>query len=134
MGRFEHGLIGDVEAAINVSGAAVGKDTYPWRINDAGAITGNYVDSNDLTHGFIRSPQGALTAFDAQGQGTSAQCINNFGVVSGIVDGLGFFAFTITPGGRSGIAVSRLFEWSIRAVTAICCHPFSHLGILLSSI
>jgi probable HAF family extracellular repeat protein len=65
-------------------------------INNAGAITGDYwVCSVDLSscsiHGFVRTPQGKYTVFDAPGagpdgnsfQGTFPQGINDLGEVSG---------------------------------------------------
>ena len=36
-------------------------------INDAGAITGVYYDSNNNGHGFLRSPEGKFTTFDVPG-------------------------------------------------------------------
>src|SRR5450631_3754308 len=34
-------------------------------INNFGAITGTYFDANNVFHGFIRSPEGKFTTFDA---------------------------------------------------------------------
>src|SRR6266478_6376046 len=44
--------------------------TSPLSINPAGAVTGSYADVNDVKHGFLRSPDGSLTLFDAPGAGT----------------------------------------------------------------
>jgi len=41
--------------------------TLPNGINDAGAITGFYVDASGASHGFLRSPEGAFTTFDVTG-------------------------------------------------------------------
>jgi hypothetical protein len=41
--------------------------TLPNAINDAGAITGAYYDLNSVGHGFLRSPDGTFTTFDAPG-------------------------------------------------------------------
>jgi hypothetical protein len=41
--------------------------TVPNAINDAGAITGSYYDVNNVGHGFLRSPEGAMTTFDVPG-------------------------------------------------------------------
>lgn len=65
--------------------------TFPTSINDAGAVTGNYIDSHDLTHGFVRSPAGEFTTFDAPGAGSVAafgygsfpQSINSAGAIAG---------------------------------------------------
>jgi len=62
-------------------------------INAAGAITGFYVDNNNVYHGFIRSRDGNFTTFDAPGagtigslgggQGTQPMTINDEGAVTG---------------------------------------------------
>jgi hypothetical protein len=44
--------------------------TYPFGINPNGAITGWYIDGDDLNHGFIRDQHGAFTTFDLPGAGT----------------------------------------------------------------
>jgi hypothetical protein len=41
-------------------------------LNDFGAITGYYLDANNVYHGFVRSPQGKVTTFDAPGANTAA--------------------------------------------------------------
>src|SRR5271167_1569050 len=41
--------------------------TLPNGINDAGAITGEYLDASGGNHGFLRSPEGAFTTFDVTG-------------------------------------------------------------------
>jgi hypothetical protein len=38
--------------------AGSGQGTFPKSINKAGAITGHYIDSNNVNHGFLRSPLG----------------------------------------------------------------------------
>jgi hypothetical protein len=40
-------------------------------INPAGAIAGQYSDTSGVFHGFLRSPDGVITAFDAPGAGTA---------------------------------------------------------------
>ena len=37
-----------------------------------GIITGNYIGSKNLIHGFLRSPEGEFTTFDAPGASTAA--------------------------------------------------------------
>lgn len=39
-------------------------------INSKGAIAGQYVDTSEVFHGFLRSPDGVITTFDAPGAGT----------------------------------------------------------------
>jgi hypothetical protein len=41
-------------------------------INLVGAISGQYVDISVVFHGFLRSPDGTITTFDAPGAGTAA--------------------------------------------------------------
>ncbi|HWA92271.1 MAG TPA: hypothetical protein VG889_19690 [Rhizomicrobium sp.] len=43
---------------------------YGLHINNKGAATGDYVDSNGLWHGFVRAKAGTLTVFDVPGAGT----------------------------------------------------------------
>ncbi len=59
--------------------------TYPFGINTSGAITGWYVDSSDVNHGFIRNKDGSFTTFDVPGAGTAP--------------GQGPYPFGISPNG-----------------------------------
>lgn len=53
-------------------------------LNKWGAITGYYVDTNFLQHGFVRNPDGSFASFDPAGStGTVPGSINDQGVVSG---------------------------------------------------
>lgn len=60
-------------------------------LNDAGAITGYYLDANSVYHGFVRSPAGTVTTFDAPGanttpgsySGTFPVSINDRGEITG---------------------------------------------------
>jgi len=62
-------------------------------LNDWGAITGYYLDANNVYHGFVRSPQGKVTTFDAPGadltpgdyNGTFPVSINDQGAVTGYI-------------------------------------------------
>jgi hypothetical protein len=62
-----------------------------FAINQWGAIAGTYVDANDVYQGFLRSPEGKFTTFQAPGadttpgsyNGTVAQSINDFGEITG---------------------------------------------------
>ena len=66
--------------------------TYPTGINAWGAVTGNYVDANNVLHGFLRSPEGKFTTFEAPGvdttpgsyNGTGPSAINDLGVITGL--------------------------------------------------
>lgn len=63
--------------------------TIPEAINLEGAITGYYNDGYNLNHGFVRSPNGSITTFDAPDagtgffQGTLAWGINLEGAITG---------------------------------------------------
>ena len=60
-------------------------------LNDLGAITGSYLDANNVTHGYVRGPDGKFVTFDAPGadltandfNGTFPVSINDWGVVTG---------------------------------------------------
>jgi|CZKL01.1.fsa_nt_gi hypothetical protein len=58
--------------AYDVPGAGTGawQGTIGIGINSNGAITGVYVDANNAAHGFLRTPEGKFTIFDAPGVGT----------------------------------------------------------------
>jgi hypothetical protein len=82
--------------------------TYPQSINDRGVITGGYQDMNSVFHGFLRSPNGTLTTFDAPGAGTSSYTgtsptsINDLEVATGwYTDANGFdHGFLRSPEGK----------------------------------
>src|ERR1700722_19393236 len=59
--------------------------TYAHSINAGGAITGDYADTNGAIHGFVRAPDGTITAFDVRGDanGTIAEGINKGGAITG---------------------------------------------------
>jgi hypothetical protein len=60
---------------IDVTGAgtAAGQGTYAYSVNDAGAITGWYVDASWAWHGFVRAPNGFITPFEAPNAGTAPE-------------------------------------------------------------
>jgi len=64
-------------------------------LNQWGAIAGTYIDANSVQHGFLRSPEGEITSFDApgagissyQGTGCPSDCptsLNDLGAITGI--------------------------------------------------
>ena len=68
-----------------------GQGTYGNGINDWWAITGFYIDSNNVYHSYVRDPWGNITEFDPPHagkngnyyQGSFALSINNWGVITG---------------------------------------------------
>jgi hypothetical protein len=67
-------------------GAGTGRvqGTFPADINQAGDITGSYVDANYVSHGFVRAGNGTFTTFDVPGGTTTgASGINPAGAVTG---------------------------------------------------
>ncbi len=58
--------------------------TLPTSINQAGAITGLYVDINILIHGFLRTANGSFTSFDPPGYAyIYPNSINQPGAIAG---------------------------------------------------
>jgi hypothetical protein len=56
----------------------------PVGLNDQGEITGSYWDSNNVQHGFLRTPDGASVTVDPPGSaGTQPESINNSGAIVG---------------------------------------------------
>ncbi|MGA8504679.1 MAG: hypothetical protein WB762_03610 [Candidatus Sulfotelmatobacter sp.] len=82
--------------------------TYPGSINFWGVITGSYQDTNSTFHGFVRSPEGNFTTFEAPGadlgsfNGTAPCCINDLGAITGVYyDNTGFsHGFVRSPEGK----------------------------------
>src|ERR1700730_15290791 len=84
--------------------------TFAMGINNAGVITGSYIDVNDVNYGFLRTPDGKYTKFQAPGadttagsfNGTSPSAINDLGVVTGsYADAKSFFhGFLRGPEGK----------------------------------
>ena len=88
-----HGFVRTPDGRITIfddsqapAGTGANQGTTPEAINDLGEITGYYTDGNGATHGFVRTPDGQITTFDAPGasEGTYPGSINNFGVIAGI--------------------------------------------------
>jgi len=63
--------------------------TFAWGINDSGEISGFYIDSLSVYHGFVRAADGGYTEFDEPNaslqfrEGTFANAINASGEVTG---------------------------------------------------
>jgi hypothetical protein len=79
-------------------------------VNNAGTITGSYIDANDVCHGFLRSPDGKFARFEAPGadttkgsyNGTTSSSINDLGAITGsYYDKTGFsHGFVRSPEGK----------------------------------
>ncbi len=52
------------------AGTAAGQGTRAYATNPSGEITGFFLDSTTVAHGYVRSNQGVITVFDAPGAGT----------------------------------------------------------------
>ena len=78
--------------------------TSPSSINDLGVVTGSYWDATGLSHGFLRTPDGKFTTFDAPGAvtGTTPRAINFEGAVVGFYtdSNFSFHAFLRRPDGK----------------------------------
>jgi hypothetical protein len=65
--------------------------TVAFHVNDRGETVGWFTDTNIVPHGFLRTPDGHITSFDAPGaglgsglnQGTVAYSVNDGGVIAG---------------------------------------------------
>lgn len=78
------------------SGTNPGQGTVAIIINDAGAVTGYYVDERNVGHGFLRAPDGHVTIIDAPGAGRKAEPGCNFGGgVTGYPAAQGTYAVSI---------------------------------------
>ena len=67
-------------------------------INNFGAIAGTYQDANNVFHGFVRSPEGKFTTFDAPGADTTAGDFNGT-FVNGINDAGAIAGFSVDASG-----------------------------------
>lgn len=74
-------------------------------MNNSGVVTGSYA-VGDRTHGFVRSPEGTLTTFEAvTGAWTHPHAINESGVIAGYVEvpigtGVNYQGFYREPNGQ----------------------------------
>ena len=96
-------------------------------LNQWGAIAGTYIDANSVQHGFLRSPDGKFTTFDAPGAGTGSyqgtgcpsDCptsLNNLGAVIGTyIDANGaLHGYLRSPQGKVVTVdpLGSVFTWS----------------------
>jgi hypothetical protein len=66
------------------AGTGVGEGTVGASINAHGVIAGYYIDSSDMSHGFVRDATGTITEFDPPNMTqTTVQSINKLGQITG---------------------------------------------------
>jgi hypothetical protein len=89
------------------SGTGANQGTESTGINLEGTITGNVTDNGNGTHGFVRTPDGRFTNFDAPGANPVVGCtcplgINDLGMVAGyyIDTNSVYHGFVRTPYGQ----------------------------------
>lgn len=85
--RSPRGTFTTFEATGSGSGAYQGTGCYsdcPMGLNDFGVITGSYFDSNNVQHGFLRTPDGSFETVDPAGsEVTQPETINDAGIIVG---------------------------------------------------
>ncbi len=83
--------------------------TFPAGINLFGTIEGSYYDASNVSHGFVRTPNGEILTFDApgadtidSGYGTFPATLNDFGLITGsYLDASGgYHGFLRSPDGK----------------------------------
>jgi hypothetical protein len=99
VGTRTRGFVRSSDDKISSFDAPAGKghtaSTFPFAIDDAGAIAGQYtIDGTGPTHGFVRNAGGIVSRFDVSGSGTAA--------------GQGTFPLSInTPGAIAGYYIDQ---------------------------
>ena len=114
------------------AGTGPGQGTFALGINPSGEIEGYYVDSNNVNHGFLRTPTGTIVRFDVPlagtdaGQGTLPESINPAGAITGAyTDGAGLtHGFVRSPEGTI-----TTFDAPGAAIPPSLCSP----GIICSN-
>ena len=89
--RATNGTISTFSAPDAGTNAYFSEGTQPISMNDSGEIAGIYIDSSNVSHGFVRSASGTFTEFNAPGVG---KCGNysqnqNTGILVSSIDAAG---------------------------------------------
>ena len=106
--REPNGHITSFDAPGAGLGVGLNQGTGAYATTDQGVIVGQYQDSNNVYHGFVRYANGSFTTFEAPNagtgasQGTLAWDINRAGTTAGTyIDGSGVYhGFVRSPRGR----------------------------------
>jgi hypothetical protein len=98
------------------SGTGAGQGTESVSINSFGIVTGSVTDNNFGTHGFVGTPEGKFTNFDAPGANpvlgcTCTSAINDLGVVTGYLRSPNGNIVTVDPAGSVFTLSSSLNDW-----------------------
>jgi len=100
--REPHGTIITFDApGVGPGGGDNSEGTHASSINPAGAITGSYDDAENVSHGFLREPDGKFTTFEAPGAGTSPL----FGTFAASINPAGAIAGYYSDGSQVGIQI-----------------------------
>jgi probable HAF family extracellular repeat protein len=79
----EHGFFRAADGSITTIDGPGATNTFATGINNRGAVTGSFYDSNGTAHGYVWVA-GTMTTFDPPGStGTFAYGINNIGTIAG---------------------------------------------------
>ena len=78
-----HGFIRDRLGSFLIFDVPKATGTWPVGINSSGQVAGYYTDSVHQTHGFLRSPQGAIELLDTATGLVTPSGINDFGRIAG---------------------------------------------------
>lgn len=84
------------------AGTGAGQGTFPQAINMRGEIMGYYIDSNNASHGFLRSPDGTVTSYDIAGSSSTVFSDINFHVIP-----VGWYV--PSPPSKQGAVIGFLF-------------------------
>ena len=115
---------------VSEAGTASGQGTFVSGINELGEVAGNYVDSNNVSHSFLRAPDGKITTFDPPGteqtyyagfNGSAALGLNAEGTAVGYTTdaNLVVHAYLRTRDGKF-----KIWDWPGACVTTqnVGCH------------
>jgi hypothetical protein len=138
-GSVYHGFVRNGRGQFQTFDAQYSTQMNPWAINGSGMVAGDYLDTGDASHGFLRTPDGQVTSYDPYWREgpcspTITISINASGRVTGFCYAAGVFGFTRTSVGL--FQVFQLFgaDTYARAIndsdTVTGWYSDSHTGLL----